>query len=174
LIEREARLGSEGRITLKMNSIGDADMIEALYEASQAGVQIDMIVRGISCLRAGVPGLSDNIRVRSILGRYLEHSRIYRFGHGDVDDQPLYLIGSADLMPRNLDRRVEVLAQVEHPKHREWLDQVFAFQLADDIVRWELQPDDTWLRCGPLDAFEPHAQERLYRWVVERQARPNR
>jgi polyphosphate kinase len=174
LIEREARLGTEGRITLKMNSIGDADMIEALYEASRAGVQIDMIVRGISCLRAGVPGLSENIRVRSILGRYLEHSRIYRFGHGDVDDQPLYLIGSADLMPRNLDRRVEVLAQVEHPKHREWLDQVFDFQLADDIVRWELQPDDTWLRCGPPDAFEPHAQERLYRWVVERQARPTR
>ena len=174
LIEREARLGSEGRITLKMNSIGDADMIEALYEASQAGVQIDMIVRGISCLRAGVPGLSENIRVRSILGRYLEHSRVYRFGHGDVDDQPLYLIGSADLMPRNLDRRVEVLAPIEHPKHREWLDQVIAFQLADDIVRWELQPDDTWVRCGPPDAFEPHAQERLYRWVVERQARPAR
>ena len=125
-------------------------MIEALYEASQAGVQIDMIVRGISCLRAGVAGLSENIRVRSILGRYLEHSRIYRFGHGDVDDQPLYLIGSADLMPRNLDRRVEVLVPIEHPKHREWLDQVLAFQLADDIVRWELQPDDNWLRCGPL------------------------
>ncbi len=174
LIEREARLGSEGRITLKMNSIGDAAMIEALYEASQAGTQIDMVVRGISCLRAGVPGLSENIRVRSILGRYLEHSRIYRFAHGDVDDQPLYLIGSADLMPRNLDRRVEVLAQIEHPKHREWLDQVLAFQLADDIVRWELQPDDTWLRCGPPDAFEPHSQERLYRWVVERQARPAR
>ena len=174
LIEREARLGPGGRITLKMNSVGDADMIEALYEASQAGVQIDMIVRGISCLRAGVPGLSENIRVRSILGRYLEHSRIYCFGHGDVDDQPLYLIGSADLMPRNLDRRVEVLAPIEHPKHREWLDQVLSFQLADDIVRWELQPDDTWLRCGPRAAFEPHAQERLYRWVVERQARPTR
>jgi polyphosphate kinase len=174
LIDHEKRLGPEGRITLKMNSVGDADMIEALYEASQAGVQIDMVVRGISCLRAGVPGLSENIRVRSILGRYLEHSRIYRFGHGDVDDQPLYLIGSADLMPRNLDRRVEVLAPVEHPKHREWLDQALAFQLADDIVRWELQPDDSWQRCGPLDAFEPHAQERLYRWVVERQARPAR
>jgi polyphosphate kinase len=174
LIEHETRLGPEGRIALKMNSVGDAEMIEALYEASQAGVQIDMVVRGISCLRAGVAGLSENIRVRSVLGRYLEHSRIYCFGHGDVDDQPLYLIGSADLMPRNLDRRVEVLAPIDHPKHREWLDQVLAFQLADDIVRWELQPDDTWLRCGPPDAFEPHAQERLYRWVVERQARPTR
>jgi polyphosphate kinase len=174
LIERETRLGPEGRITIKANSIGDADMIQALYEASRAGVQIDMVIRGISCLRAGVPGLSDNIRVRSILGRYLEHSRIYRFAHGDVDDQPLYLIGSADLMPRNLDRRVEVLLPIEHPRHRDWLDQVFAFDLADDIVRWELQPDDSWARRGPTDAFEPHAQERLYRWVVERQARPTR
>ncbi len=144
-------------------------MIEALYEASQAGVRIDLVIRGISCLRAGVEGLSENIRVRSILGRYLEHSRIYRFAHGDVDDTPLYLIGSADLMPRNLDRRVEVLVPIEHPKHRDWLDHVLAFLLADDIVRWELQPDDTWERMGPLDAFEPHAQERLYRWVVERQ-----
>ena len=147
-------------------------MIEALYEASQAGVRVDLVIRGISCLRAGVEGLSENIRVRSILGRYLEHSRIYRFAHGDVDDQPLYLIGSADLMPRNLDRRVEVLVPIEHPKHRDWLDQVFEFLLADDIVRWELQPDDSWERCGPPDAFEPHAQERLYRWVVERQPRP--
>ena len=137
-------------------------------------MQIDLVVRGICCLRAGVPGLSENIRVRSVLGRYLEHSRIYRFAHGDVDDEPLYLIGSADLMPRNLDRRVEVLVPIDHPKHREWLDQVLDFQLADDIVRWELQPDDTWMRCGPPDAFEPHAQERLYRWVVERQARPAR
>ena len=100
-------------------------MTEALYNASDAGVQIDMIIRGSRAVRAGVPGLSENIRVRSILGRYLEHSRIYRFAHGDVDDQPLYLIGSADLMPRNLDRRVEVLVPIEHPKHREWLDQVF-------------------------------------------------
>jgi polyphosphate kinase len=169
LIERESRFGSEGRITLKCNSIGDAEMIEALYAASAAGVRIDMIVRGITCLRAGVPGLSEHIRVRSILGRYLEHSRVYRFDHGSVDDGPHHLIGSADLMPRNLDRRVEVLVPIDHPKHQEWLDQVLAFQLADDIVRWELQPDDTWARRGPLDAFEPHAQERLHRWVIERQ-----
>jgi len=169
LIEREARWGADGRITIKANSIGDAATIEALYAAGAAGVQIDMVIRGISCLRAGVPGLSEGIHVRSILGRYLEHSRIYRFGHGGVDDQPHFLIGSADLMPRNLDRRVEVLVPIEHPKHQEWLDQVLAFQLADDIVRWELQPDDSWARVGPTDAFEPHAQERLYRWVVERQ-----
>jgi polyphosphate kinase len=171
LIAREASFGPEGRITAKANSIGDAEMIEALYAASQAGVQIDLVIRGISCLRAGVPGLSENIRVRSILGRYLEHSRIYRFDHGDVDDggAPLYLIGSADLMPRNLDRRVEVLVPIDHPKHEEWLDQVLAIDLADDIVRWELRADDRWERIGPTDVFEPHAQERLYRWVVERQ-----
>jgi polyphosphate kinase len=116
-----------------------------------------------------VPGLSANISARSILGRYLEHSRIYRFAHGDDEDQPLYLIGSADLMPRNLDRRVEVLVSIDHPKHREWLDQIFDLQLADDIVRWELREDDSWERCGPRDQFEPHAQERMYRWAVERQ-----
>jgi polyphosphate kinase len=169
LIAREAGFGADGHITIKANSIGDAGMIEALYAASAAGVRIDMVIRGISCLRAGVPGLSENIRVRSILGRYLEHSRIYRFAHGGDDDEPRYLVGSADVMPRNLDHRVEVLVPIEHPKHTEWLDAVLGFALADDIVRWELQPDDTWLRCGPVDAFEPHSQERLYRWVVERQ-----
>jgi polyphosphate kinase len=169
LIQNETRFGREGRITFKANSIADPEMIEALYDTSRAGVQVEMVIRGICCLRAGVPGMSEHIHVRSILGRYLEHSRIYRFGHGDVDDQPLYLIGSADLMPRNLNRRVEVLVPIEHPKHREWLDAVFDFDLADDIVRWELQPDNSWRREGPTDAFEPHAQERLYRWAVERQ-----
>ena len=132
-------------------------------------------MRGICTLRAGVPRLSDNIRVRSILGRYLEHSRIYRFGHGDsapaaTPSRPMYLIGSADLMPRNLDRRVEVLVPIDHPKHREWLDQVLEFDFADDIVRWELQPDDSLARCGPRDSFEPDAQELMYRWTVERQS----
>jgi polyphosphate kinase len=174
LIEHETGYGAEGRITLKCNSIADAEISEALYAASAAGVRIDGVVRGVCSLRAGVPGLSENIHIRSILGRYLEHSRVYRFAHGDGDGDdstgaPVYLIGSADLMPRNLDRRVEVLVPVEHPKHREWLDQVFEFALADDIVRWELQPDDTWLRCGPTDAFEPDAQERMYRWAHARQ-----
>ena len=174
LIEHEASFGTDGRITLKCNSVADIAIVDALYAASAAGVQIDGVVRGICTMRAGVPGLSDNIRVRSILGRYLEHSRIYRFAHGDDGDQPMYLIGSADLMPRNLDRRVEVLVPIDHPKHQEWLDQVLAFDLADDIVRWELQPDDSWLRCGPHDAFEPDAQERMYRWAVERQHQTRR
>ena len=170
LIEREAAFGTEGHITWKANSIGDAEIVTALYRASTAGVKIDLVVRGITCIRAGVPGLSENITARSVLGRYLEHSRIYRFAHGDVDDQPFYLIGSGDIMPRNLDRRVEVLVPIEHPKHQEWLDAVLAFLLADDIVRWELQPDDSWVRCGPEGSFEPHPQSRLYQWVLDRQA----
>ena len=170
LIEGEIAFGSEGRIVLKANAIADAEMIESLYRASAAGVQVELVIRGISSLRAGVPGLSDNIRVRSVLGRYLEHSRIYRFAHGDVDDQPLYLIGSADLMPRNLDRRVEVLVPIEHPKHQEWIDAVLEFLLADDVVRWELAPDDTWVRRGPEGTFQPNAQSRLYQWVLDRQS----
>jgi polyphosphate kinase len=169
LIENEASYGAEGSIRLKCNSIADPKMVDTLYAAAAAGVQIQGVVRGICTMRAGVPGLSENIRVRSILGRYLEHSRIYHFAHGAEDGGPVYLIGSADLMPRNLDRRVEVLVPIEHPKHREWIDQVFEFLLADDIVRWEMQADDSWLRCGPLDAFEPDAQERMNRWTFERQ-----
>jgi polyphosphate kinase len=169
LIEREAGYGAEGHIVLKCNSIADRKMIDALYEASAAGTRIDLVPRGICCVRAGVPGLSETIRVRSLLGRYLEHSRIYRFAHGGDDDGPIHLIGSADLMPRNLDRRVEVLVPVVHPKHREWLDQALEFALADDIVRWELQPDNGWIRLGPTDSFEPNGQDRMYRWASERQ-----
>jgi hypothetical protein len=95
-----------------------------------------------------VPGLSDNIRVRSILGRFLEHSRIVRFGHGD-EGKPLYLIGSADWMPRNLDRRIEVLVPVSHPKHQAWLDHVYEIQFADDVVRWEMDGEGSWQRRGP-------------------------
>jgi polyphosphate kinase len=178
LIEHEASFGPEGHITLKCNSIADDEMIETLYRASAAGTRIDMVVRGICCIRAGVPGMSENIRVRSILGRYLEHSRIYRFGHGNVVDgerpagassDAVYLIGSADLMPRNLNRRVEVMVPIEHARHSAALDQALAFALADDIVAWELQPDDSWLRVGPTEAFAPHSQERMYRWMVDQQ-----
>lgn len=169
LIEREASHGADGSIVLKCNSIADPEMIDVLYEASRAGVSIDLIVRGICCVRAGVPGLSENIRVRSVLGRYLEHSRIYRFGHGSGDGGPLHLIGSADLMPRNLNRRVEVLVPIEHDKHRRWLDQVLEFMSADDIVRWELQDDDSWIRRGDPVDFAVDAQAQLHEWVVERQ-----
>jgi polyphosphate kinase len=168
LIDHECEFGSEGRIVAKLNSLTDPEMVEALYRASQAGVQIDLITRGICCLRPGVPGMSENIRARSILGRYLEHSRIVRFEHGE-GDSPLFLIGSADWMDRNLDRRIEVLVPVTHPKHRAWLDQVLAFDLADDIVRHELGADTEWRRFGPDVFTEGDAQERLYRWVSDRQ-----
>jgi len=179
LIEHEASFGAEGRIVLKCNSVADPDMIETLYAAGQAGCRIDLIVRGICCLRAGVPELSENIRVRSILGRYLEHSRIYRFDHANVvngvriagaESDAVHLIGSADLMPRNLNRRVEVLVPIEHPRHTEWLDRVIDTALADDVVAWELRSDDSWVRVGPEGEFEPHVQERLYRAAVETQS----
>ncbi len=178
LIEHEASFGPDGHITLKCNSIADDELIETLYDASAAGTRVDIVVRGICCLRAGVPGLSENIRVRSILGRYLEHSRIYRFGHGNVvhgerlagaTSDAVYLIGSADLMPRNLNRRVEVMVPIQHARHTASLDQTLEFALADDIVRWELQPDDTWVRMGDTSSFQPHSQERMYRWTVEQQ-----
>ncbi|MEQ1700251.1 MAG: polyphosphate kinase 1 [Ilumatobacteraceae bacterium] len=169
LIEHEMTFGSEGHITAKMNSIADPQMIDALYRASEAGVRIDLVVRGLCCLRPGVPGLSENITVRSILGRYLEHSRIVRFEHGGGDDEPLFLIGSADWMGRNLDGRVEVLVPVAHPKHRDWLDQVFAFDMADDIVRHELDAEGVWHRRGPAVFPQGDAQARLSRWVNDRQ-----
>ena len=169
LIEHEMSFGAEGHITAKMNSIADPRMIDALYRASAAGVQVDLMVRGLCCLRPGVPGLSENIRVRSILGRYLEHSRIVRFEHGSEADEPLFLIGSADWMGRNLDGRIEVLVPVAHPKHRAWLDQVFEFSMADDIVRHELDSTGVWHRRGPAVFHHGDAQERFNRWVNDRQ-----
>lgn len=139
LIRGQARPG--GRILLKLNALVDPDMIEALYEASQAGADVDLIVRGICCLRPQVPGMSDNIRVRSLVGRYLEHSRIFRFG--DRDESRHY-IGSADLMQRNLDRRVEALVPVGDPALASRLDEVLQVQLEDDTLAWTLGPDGSW------------------------------
>lgn len=170
LIDREASFGTEGRIVMKLNSISDPDVIEALYRASEAGVQIDLVIRGICCLRPGVEGMSSNIRVRSILGRYLEHSRLYRFEHGQESGDPLYIMGSADMMGRNLDGRVEVLVPLTHPKHRAWLDKVLGFLLAEDVTRFELHADNLWTREGDF-AMYGDAQERLHRWVYSTQVR---
>ena len=162
LIQNEAARGSEGRIIIKMNSLADADMVEALYEASQAGVDIDLIVRAICCLRPGVPGMSDTIRVRSLIGRYLEHSRIYYFGNGEDIGAPAYYIGSADLMPRNLNRRIEALVAVVNPDLRRRIDQVLEINLKDDTLAWDLLPDATWQRVAKSTDFEAHtAFERL-------------
>jgi polyphosphate kinase len=128
---------------LKMNALVDARCIRALYEASQAGVRVDLAVRGICCLRPGVPDVSENINVVSVVGRFLEHSRIYGFQRGDERE---YWIGSPDLMPRNLDTRVELLAPVHEKVLRAELEDTLERYLADDIFGWELGPDGDWTR----------------------------
>ncbi|HKE76125.1 MAG TPA: RNA degradosome polyphosphate kinase [Acidimicrobiales bacterium] len=157
LISREIEAGpGRGRITMKMNSLVDEGMVEELYRASQAGVRIDLLVRGICCLTPGVPGLSENIRVRSLVGRYLEHSRIYRFANGAGPGLPRHLIGSADLMPRNLDRRVEVLTPVADPELQARLDEVLEVELADDVLSWTLGSDGVWARAPEGGSNESH------------------
>ena len=146
LIAAEGAFGSAGRIVLKSNSITDPELIEALYAASAKGVSIDLIVRGVCCLRAGVVGLSDTIRVRSILGRNLEHSRIYTFANGLGEDLPLVLLGSADLMGRNLDRRVEVLMPIVAPAHLKRVQRVLDSYQSDDSGAWLLDVDGVWRR----------------------------
>ena len=140
---RPRSAAQDARIVLKMNSLVDARCIRALYVASQAGVHVDLNVRGICCLRPGVPGVSENIRVVSVVGRFLEHSRIYGFQRGD---ERHYWIGSPDLMPRNLDTRVELLAPVESESLRAELEDTLERCLADDTFAWELGPDGTWTR----------------------------
>lgn len=170
LIDQEASFGVDGHITVKVNSLADSEMIEHLYAASSAGARVDLVVRGICCLRAGVPGLSENIRVRSVLGRYLEHSRIFRFANGQGAGQALHLMGSADLMGRNLDKRVEVLTPLTHPRHQDWLDHTLDVLLDPDAPAFEMAPDGEWLRVGPA-SFEPHPQRRLYEWASAQQTR---
>jgi polyphosphate kinase len=161
LIREQARPG--GRIVLKMNSLVDPDMIDALYEASGAGADIDLIVRGICCLRPGISGLSDRIRVRSIVGRYLEHSRIFRFGQ---HDEATHYIGSADLMQRNLDRRVEALVPVSNPALAERLDEIVVVLMQDDALAWTLGSDATWSKIQDDRGID--AQQRLQELAVER------
>jgi len=145
LINREiAAPPGTGHIRMKMNSLSDPETIDALYRASAAGVRIELIIRGICCLRAGVRGLSDNISVRSIVGQFLEHSRIYYFANGPAG--PEYYLASADLMPRNLDRRVEVMFPITAPPLCARLERTLELLLADDELAWELRPDGTWVR----------------------------
>ena len=150
MIRREAE-APDGRIVMKMNSLVDAEMIDALYEASQAGTEIDLVVRGICCLRPGVPGMSENIRVRSIVGRYLEHSRIYRFGSQRSGVR--FFIGSADLMPRNLDHRVECVTEVVDPALKARLDEILRVNLDDDVLAWELLPEG-WVKVPEQRGIE--------------------
>lgn len=168
LVEREmehARAGRPARIVIKNNAVADQGVIRALYRASQAGVAIDMIVRGVCCLRPGIPGISDRIRVRSIVGRFLEHSRVYYFENGG---EPEAYIGSADLMERNLDRRVEVLCPIADPALRTLLlHEVLEVLLGDTDRAWLLQTDGGYLRAAPEDGAAPlNSQRFLLDWYT--------
>jgi polyphosphate kinase len=172
LIEQEASYGPAGRIVWKLNNLVDPGIIDALYAASQAGVRIDLIVRAICCLRPGVPGLSDGIRVRSLVGRWLEHSRIYYFGDGSGSDQlegGRIHIGSADMMERNLDRRVEAVVPIESADLQNRLREVLLTELADDVRAWVLSPDGAWQKLPVKRGFD--AQQRLQDLAVARARR---
>ena len=169
LIKNEISHGKDGHIVMKINGLADARMIELLYQASEAGVRIELIVRGICCIRPSSDH-EQNIRIRSVLGRYLEHSRMYHFAHGAPDNGPVYFIGSADMMPRNLDKRVEVLIPVEHPKHRAWIEEVFATLLSDDVVAFEMNREGNWRRVGPAEYVPANdAQYRIHQRDSESQ-----
>ena len=147
LIQHEA-LEPCGRIVIKVNNLVDPDVIDALYRASQAGVRIDLIVRGICCLKPGLPGLSEGIRVRSLVGHYLEHSRVFCFGS---EAGRHVLIGSSDLMPRNLDRRVEAIVPVADPDLKNEIEEFLELELTDDTLAWELAGNGTWRKVATSD-----------------------
>ena len=177
--EEAARAGKEAWIKIKVNSIVDEKTIDALYRASQAGVKIDIVERGICALKPGVPGLSENIRVRSILGRFLEHSRIYAFcnadgpqiGEGPASGPEVY-IGSADLMHRNLDRRVEALVRVTAPDQIDELIKYVDLQMADSTMSWHMQPDGTYVLHTKDDEGRPLVDSQEY-LIRKHQRRPN-
>jgi polyphosphate kinase len=158
LIERidaeiaHAKAGKKGLVQFKVNSIVDEQLIDALYRASQAGVHVDLWVRGICALRPGVEGLSENITVHSILGRFLEHSRVFHFGGGG---KPEVFIGSADMMHRNLDRRVEALVSVSDPRHLQQLTGLLAKGASGDYAHWDLGPDGRWVRVSTAEDGTP-------------------
>lgn len=177
--EDAARAGKEAWIKIKVNSIVDEKTIDALYRASQAGVKIDIVERGICALKPGVPGLSENIRVRSILGRFLEHSRIYAFcnadgpqiGEGPASGPEVY-IGSADLMHRNLDRRVEALVRVTAPEQIDGLIKYVDLQMADSTMSWHMQPDGAYVLHTKDDEGRPLVDSQEY-LIRKHQRRPN-
>jgi polyphosphate kinase len=160
-IEREMRLHSEkrpGLIQFKMNALEDADIVQALYKASQAGVKVDLIIRDTCRLRPGLPGVSKNIRVVSIVGRFLEHSRIYYFHNGGKEQ---YLIGSADAMKRNLEARVEVVVPVEDRKLRVEIRTLFDVHLNDNRSAWDMQPDGSYVQRMPAPGQEPRGSHEV-------------
>ena len=169
MIAREVehqRAGRGGHIIAKMNALDDRQIIEALYEASAAGVEIDLIVRGICRLRPGVPGRSETIRVISIVGRFLEHARIFRFANGGA---PEYYIGSADWMARNLDARVEAAVPIEDRRLREEVQAILDLQLADNVKAWDMQSDGSYVQRRPAPDEDPRpSQDLLMQRAAER------
>jgi polyphosphate kinase len=141
-----AKAGKRARIRIKVNNLTDTEVIEELYAASQAGAEIEIVARSICTLRPGVESLSEQIQVRSVLGRFLEHSRLFAF---ERDDEKLYLLGSADLMPRNLDGRIEIVVPVEDSRAQQEIDRAFEALLADNVSAWELLADGSWQRTRP-------------------------
>ena len=154
---RHAKQGMGGHIRAKMNSLVDPAIVALLYEASQAGVVIELIIRGMCCLYPGREGISETIKVVSVIGRYLEHSRIFWFGN---NGEPEVYIGSADWMPRNLDRRVEAVAPVEEPEHREQLERLLDRYLNDDQGTWEMLSDGSFTQRKPVRSGD-HIQTSL-------------
>lgn len=170
LIDEQSQLGSKGRIIIKVNGLIDPQVIDSLYHASEEGVQVDLIVRSICCLRPGVPGLSENIRVKSIVGRFLEHSRIFVFGNPKNDESKIF-VGSADLMQRNLDRRIEALFPIDNPHLRRRVVEIVNLDLEDDSSSWNLLSNGEWLKPG--GSSEIRAQDKFQELAIER-ATPNR
>jgi polyphosphate kinase len=164
-IEREIahqRDGGSGLIQFKMNALEDADITRALYRASQAGVKVDLIVRDTCRLRPGIPGVSDNVRVVSVVGRFLEHGRIFHFHNGG---SPEFFIGSADCMKRNLEARVEALTPVEDPRHQEELRQVLEVQLEDPRGAWDMQSDGSYVQRRTVKEGKARHSQRM---LIER------
>ncbi len=168
-IEHERASPGTGHIALKVNSIVDEQIIDSLYRASQAGVRVQLWVRGICALRPGIPGVSENIEVRSILGRFLEHSRVFLFGGGG---EPVVFIGSADMMHRNLDRRVEALVRLTDPRHVADLQSLIARGMSDEYTHWKLGSDGRWMRHHLDDEGQPLAD--LQTALIEMHAKRRR
>jgi len=167
-VRRAASNGEKARIRIKVNSLNDEEIINELYRASQEGAKVDIVARSICTLRPGVPGLSETIRVRSILGRFLEHSRLFIF---DAGDESSFYLGSADLMPRNLDHRIELVAPVEDARAQHDMVRAFDVLLADNASAWELSPDGRWMKLRPKKGDRGRAAQLVFMRSARARAR---